>query len=117
MSAVTVDEMMRAGMHELARRGDPLVCECWSTTDNNGVLRVEWCRAHKLEAMAAEIAFGYPTYVRTFDRECDALDRQHIVLHMIRREDVRAQVVKVGRFWLVLASWGRIKVKAVEWPV
>lgn len=109
-------EQMRAGMQKLARRGDPLVCECWSTTDNNGVLHVEWCPAHKREAMAAQIAFGATTYVRAFNRECDARDRAHIVKHLMRREDKRAQVVQVERFWLVLASWGRVKVGGWNQP-
>lgn len=111
---MNIDQAMRDGFRELARTGE--LCECWSTTDNNGVLHPEYCRAHKLEAMAAQIAFGYTTYTRAFLRECDARDRAHIVLHLMRREDTRAQVVKVGRFWLVMASWGRVKLKTDEWP-
>lgn len=105
---MNIDQAMREGFRELARTGE--LCECWSTTDNNGVLHPEYCRVHKIEANAARIAFGATTYERAFERECDARDREHIVLHMIRREDKRAQVVPVGRFWLVLAAWGRVEV-------
>ena len=110
-----IDEDGRDAMAEMMRDDDP-ACSCYSTTDNNGVLHPEYCRAHKIEAMAAQIAFGYLTYLRAFERECDARDREHIVLHMIRREDVRAQVVQVGRFWLVLAAWGQVKLKCDAWP-
>lgn len=115
----TTDVAMREGIRELARVGDAVLhphCSCYSTTDNNGVLYPVFCRTHKLEAMAARVAFGYTTYERAFKRECDARDREHIVKHLMRREDTQAQVVQVGSFWLVLASWGRIKVGGWNQP-
>lgn len=102
-----VDDAMRQGMRELERGGE--LCECYAAVDNNGVLHPHFCPSHAKIALAERIRFGYVKYERAFDREQDAKDRQYIVLHLMRREDTRAEVVKVGRYWLVLASWGLIK--------
>lgn len=105
---MTTDEAMRAGMRELERRGE--LCECYAMHDNNGVLHPHFCHRHKLIASAERIRFGYVKYERTFRYEQDARDRANIILNQMRHDDTRAEVVRVGRFWLVLASWGLNKV-------
>lgn len=104
---MNTDQAMRDGFRELERRGE--LCECYGAYDNDGVLHPHYCEYHRKIAMAERIKFGYVKYERCFERECDALDRQHIILHLMKREDTRAKVVKVGRFWVVLASWGVLR--------
>lgn len=82
-------------------------CSCYSITKNDGVIYPVLCSAHQREYQAA-VDNRIWRYQRYFETESDARDRKRILERMYPHEGYGTEVYvrPVGRWFLVLASWG-----------
>jgi hypothetical protein len=104
-----LDQAMREGIRELARQRDPLLCTCYSITDNNGVLHPVLCQMHRddLHQLLGGFHWVEPKYQRYFETERDALDRARIILDRWPSEGygTTVPIFHISRWWLLRANW------------
>lgn len=85
-------------------------CQCYSTTDNNGVIHPVLCAAHELDFKQREGAYSSITwkYKRYFNTEQDARDRVKIIQKQYPAAGYGTMiaVTKAGKWSLVRATWG-----------
>lgn len=88
---------------------DPRTCQCYSTTDNSGVIHPALCQAHRDEFHQLLGGFHWvlPKYQRYFDTEADARDRAKIIYDRWPSEGygTTVSIIPISRWWLVRANW------------
>lgn len=109
MTDAQTDREIQDGMRELARQRDPILCHCYSTSDDNGVLHPVLCQLHRDEFHQALGGFHWVTikYQRYFASEQDAKDRAKIIRDRWPSEayGTTVSIIPISRWWLVRADW------------
>ena len=104
-----LDRDLRAGFRELARQSDPILCTCYSTSDDNGVIFPVLCQQHRDEHRKQLGPFHWVSvkYQRYFASEEDAKDRARIIRDRWPSAGygTTVSIIPISRWWLVRADW------------